>query len=267
MASDPERLKRLGTAAAFCLFDKKLRSSGNGSVVWGLINLAIGSVAIAAHNNWGAVSLILGLALVVAGVYERTERDPKVIIVSASTLALLALWDFTLVGLAAVGKAELALGGRTLYWGLAQAWGALATWKTYSTYKALRDGTDPLVVEQVRGYIDALDKARPDQSLDLIEFDVNAGFGQATKRYRLSPIEDLYMVAEYKVQFGRRHLQEVAFLQRNQVTLTPEGGKWMSKKIKASVQLGPVMLAKVTITPEMAARINPAAAVMAFGAT
>lgn len=162
-------------------------------------------------------------------------RDPKVIIVSASTLAFLALWDFALIGLAAMGKAELALGGRTLYWGIAQAWGAVATWKTYSSYKTLRDETDPLTVEQVRGYIDALDKAKPDQSVDLIEFDAAPGFLQATKRYRLSPIEDLYMVAEYKVQLGRRQLQHVAFLQRNAVTLTPEGGKWMSKKIKATV--------------------------------
>jgi hypothetical protein len=267
MSSDPERIKRLAMAGAFCMFDKKLRASGNGSIIWGVLSLAIGGFAVAAHNNWGAVSVILGLALVVEGMYERSVRDPKVIIVSAATLAALALWHFALIGLAAMGKGELALGGRTLYWAIAQAAGAYATWKTYSAYKDLRDGTDPLVVEQVRGNIEELNKARPDESLDLIEFDINAGFVQGTKRFRLKPMDDLYLVADYKVQLGRMYLQEVSFVPRSEVTLTPEGGKWMSKKIRASVQLGPITLKKVSITSDMAARINPAAGMIALGAT
>jgi hypothetical protein len=98
-----------------------------------------------------------------------------------------------LIGLAAMGKVALALGGRTFFWAIAQAWGAVATWKTYSVYKALREESDPMTVQQVRGYIDELKKAKPEQSVDLIEFDANAGFGQATKRYRLKIVEDLYL--------------------------------------------------------------------------
>lgn len=266
MANDPERLKRLELAASFCMFDGRLRSSGNSSVVWGILNVLIGGGILAAHNNWGAVSLALGLALIVAGAYERSVRDPKVIIVSAATLALLAVWHFVLIGLAAMGKAELALGGRTLFWGVAQAWGAYTTWKTYSTYKTLREHSDPQTVEQLRGYIDELKKAKPEQSVDLVEFEADAGFVQGKKRYRLKPVDDLYMTARYKAQLGSLQLEEVGFVPRSQVTVAPEGEKWMSKKIKASVQLGPVKLDKVSITPEMAARLNPAAAsVIAFG--
>lgn len=267
MSYDSERIKKLALAAAFCLFDRKLRSSGNSSIIWGLLNLAIGGLAFSLHNNWGAVSVILGIALVAAGIYERSVRDPKVIIVSAATLGALALWNLCLIGIAAMGKGELALGGRTVYWAIAQAWGAFATWKTYSVYKGLRDGSDPLVVEQVRGNIEELNKAKPEQSPDLIEFDVDAGFVQGTKRFRLKPMDDLYLVADYKVQLRQMHLQEVSFVSRNEVTLTPEGGKRMSKKMRASVQLGPVLLKKVSITSNMAARINPAAALIALAAT
>ena len=189
MASDPERVKQLGLAGSFCLFDRKLRSSGNASIVWGLLNLLIGAGSVAANNSWGAVSLLLGLALIVAGIYERTVRDPKVIILSAATLAGLALWNFALVGLAALGKVQLLLGGRTLFWAIAQGSGAYVTWKTYSTYKMLREQSDPLTVQDVRASMDELKKAKPGQSVDLIEFDVNAGFVQGTKRYRLKPIE------------------------------------------------------------------------------
>jgi hypothetical protein len=265
MASDPQRLERLTLAGSFCLFDKKLGSSGNSSIVWGLLNLLIGGVVVAANDSWGAVSLLLGLALVAAGVYEKQVRDPKVIIISAVTLAGLALWNFALIGLAAMGKVEPALGGRTLFWAIAQAWGAYATWKTYSTYKILREKSDPLTVQQVRGYIDELKKAKPEQSLDLIEFEVNAGFVQGTKRYRLKPIEDLYLAARYKAQLGSLQLEEVNFVPRGEVTLTPGGEKWMSKKIKASVQLGPLKLEKVSITPDMATRINPSARVLSLG--
>ncbi len=147
--------------------------------MWGLLNLLIGIAVVSAHNNLGAVSLFFGLALIVAGVYERRVRDPKVIIISAATLGTLALWDFALVGLAAMGKVQLALGGRTLFWAIAQAWGAYATWNTYSTYKMLLEKSDPSTVQLVREYVDELNKSKPEQSVDLIQFDVNAGSSRA----------------------------------------------------------------------------------------
>jgi hypothetical protein len=238
MASDPQRLQKMSLAGSFCLFDKKLRSSGNSSIVWGVLNLIIGGGLVAADDKWGWISLLLGLALIAAGAYEKRVRDPRVIIISASTLAGLAIWNFALIGLAATGQVKLVLGGRTLFWAIAQAWGAYSTWNTYSTYKMLREQSDPVAVEQVRGYIDELSKAKPAQSLDLVEFEANAGFVAGTQRYRLKPIEDFYMVATYKSQLGSLQLQEVGFVPRSEVTLTPEGGKWMSKKIKARVQLG-----------------------------
>lgn len=259
MASSSERLKQLQIAGAFCVFDKKLRSSGTASIVWGAINLLIGVLAVFRNTGWGSVSLILGFGLVIAGIYERTVRDPKVILISAGTLAALALWHFALIVLAATGKVDLALGGRTLYWGIAQAAGAFATWKTYSTYKALRDDSDPLTVEQVRGYLEELKKAKPSESVHVIEFDVNAGFLQATRRYRLLPVEDQFLAAMYKVELGTVGLEGVTFVPRNAVTLCAERGKWTSKKVKASVQLGPLTLQRVSIAPEMVLRMNPGA--------
>jgi hypothetical protein len=41
----------------------------------------------------------------------------------------------------------------------------------------------------------------------------------------------------------------------------------MSKKMNATVQLGAVRLEKVSITPEMAARINPAARAISMGSS
>jgi len=267
MASDPQRAERLAFAGSFCLFDKRLRSSGTSSIVWGLINLLIGGAVIAQNNNWGAVSLVLGLALIAAGIYERRVREPKVIIISAVTLAVLALWNFMLIALAVMGKMQLVLGGRTLFWAIVQAGAAYLTWKTYSTYKMLLEKSDPLTVQHVRGCIDELKKARPEQSVDLVQFDVNTGFLQSTKRYRLKPIEDLYLVARYRTQFGSLKLEEVNFVQRNEVALTLEGEKWMSKKIKASVQLGPLKLDNVSITPDMALRISPATRMISLGTT
>jgi hypothetical protein len=264
MAGDPERLERLGLASSFCLFDKKLRSTGNASIVWGLINVLLGTAIVAANNRWGAVSLLLGLALIAAGVYERTVRDPKVIIISAAMLGGLALWNFALVALVAVSRAQTSASGRILFWAIAQAWGSYATWKTYSTYKMLREKSDPLTVQQVQAYMDDLKKAKPKQSVDLVEFDVNS-FLQGTKRYRLKPVEDLYLAARYKAQLGSLQLEELNFVPRREVTLTLGGEKWMSKKIRATVQLGPFKLEKVSITPEMAARINPAAQAMVLG--
>jgi hypothetical protein len=62
-------------------------------------------------------------------------------------------------------------------------------------------------------------------------------------------------------------LQGISFVPRNQVLLTLLGEKWMSKKIKATVQLGPTNLQKVSITPEMAMRIYPGVRAVALGTT
>lgn len=267
MATDANRLNQLRLAGAFCLFDRKLRSSGNSSVIWGILNVVIGAGILSQDDNWGIISLVLGLALIAAGLYERTVRDPKVIIISAGTLAGLALWNAVLIGLAAAGKVRLALGGRTLFWAIAQAWGAFTTWKTYSTYKTLKEQCDPLTLEQVQGYVDELKKMKADQTLDLIEFEANSGFVEGRKRYRLKPIDDLYVVTTYKDQLRSLNLEEVTFVPRSEVSLTPGDEKWMSKRIKATIQLGGLMLHKASITPEMASRINPSFRAIAIGQT
>jgi hypothetical protein len=267
MTSDPERLKRLGLAASFCLFDKKLRSSGNASIVWGAVNLVIGGAIVAGNNHWGIVSLLLGSALIATGVYERTPRHPRVVMISAAMLAGLALWTFTLIALVARGEIGSVHGGGTKIWALAlaQALGAFGTWITYSEYKMVSEQSDPLTVEQVRGYVDELKKAKSEESVDLVEFDANAGFSKGTMRYRLKPMEELFLVARYKAQLGSLQLEEIGFVPRSEVTLTPEGEQWMGKKIKAIVQLGPLKLDKVTITSDMGARINPAVRALPLG--
>jgi len=256
MASDEQRIERLTTAADFCMFDKNLSSSGNSSMFWGALNLLIGALLVSAHDPWGAVSLVLGFGLLVAGLYEKKVRHPRVIIIAAATLGVLALWNFSLVLMSAMGKTRLVFGGRTLFWAIVQIIAAYSTWKTYAAYKALRERADDFTIEQVRGYVDELRRAKPAQSLDLVEFDANAGFLQGTKRYRLKPVEDMY-VASYKSQLGSTKLEQLAFVPRNQVTITPEGEKFMSKKMKAMVRLGASTISNVSITPEMAARIDP----------
>jgi hypothetical protein len=259
MASDPQRMHRLGLGAEFCMFDKKLRSSGNASIIWGILNLLLGGLLVVANDYWGGVSLLLGIGLIAAGFYQRTVRHAEVIIISAATLAVLALWNFTLLILSVMGKVELTLGGRTFYWAIAQAWGAIATWKTYSSYESLLQESDPTTVEQVRGYVSELKKAKPQQTLDLIEFAANAGFLEGTHRYRLKPFDDLYLIARYKLQFRSAKLEEISFIPRSEVTLIPVSGDWSDNKIRASIQLGPRKVKSVTITPDMALRINPSA--------
>ena len=79
----------------------------------------------------------------------------------------------------------------------------------------LHEKSDPLMVGQIRGYIDELKKVKPDQSIDLIEFEANAGFLEASRRYRLKPIDDLYFLVKYKSELGSLSLEEVDFVPRD----------------------------------------------------
>jgi hypothetical protein len=75
----------------------------------------------------------------------------------------------------------------------------------------------------------------------------------------------MYVVARYRAQLGSLRLEEVSFISRDDVKLNLEGKKWTGKKIRAHVELGPLRLEKVNITPEMAARLDPSAAAISLG--
>jgi hypothetical protein len=216
----------------------------------------MGGIVLALHHSWlGAVLVLFGFALIVEGIYQRSAGDPEVIRVSAATLAAMALWNFGLLGFGG--------GVEALLWAIAQCVGAYTTWADYSTYKTLREQSDSVTVEEVRGYVNELRQAKPDQTIDLIEFDVHPSLAgrlaECTARYRLKPFEDLYLMTRYKVQVGPLELEEISFVPRAQVTVASEGEKGMSHKIKTSVQLGQTKLENVAITPEMVKRLRPAA--------
>jgi len=136
-ANSPERRKRLQIAGAFCVFDKKLRSRGTSSILWG------------------------------------TVRDPKVILISAGTLAVLALWNLALIVLAAIGKTGLALWKQNSLLGNCPGRSSARYVEDLQPVQSSARRVGPLTVEQVRDTWKSSKKAKPKGSVHMIEFDVN----------------------------------------------------------------------------------------------
>ncbi|MBI2682231.1 MAG: hypothetical protein HYX26_03290 [Acidobacteriales bacterium] len=253
MATDERRLEELQVATLLCTFDRNLRASGKGSMIWGAITIAIG-LAVLLVSWWGLVNLLLGSALFAEGIYERTARNPMVIRISAITLGVLALWNIGGIALAWL-TATRAL-GHALWLGIAQAIGAYNTWQTFSVYVALRNEAKPAIVEEARRHMD--DMVEGDASLhsDIVEFQTKKTFGEE-KIFRIKIFSDLLLIGQFESFFDRKRRLESAFwIPRGELQFVPTGEEWMGKKQKGVLHVGAEKIENVRIKPEMVERLQ-----------
>lgn len=250
------RFIALNRAAEFTTFDKSLTSSGRISIFWGAINLVLAAILLAAGNMFGVVDAALGTLLVASGMYEMKVRDPRVIKISALTLGLLAAWNLGGIALTFATNSRLVFGAHSLWWGIAQAFGAVSTWKSYSAYEALKREADEYLCSRIRESADHLRTCSPKQTVDVIEFKLPAKFGDNETWIRMMPFEDAVLIGEYTSSLNRLKLKGLGCTSADQIQAEAMGEKWMSKKLKAKVRLGERVIEKVEIGPEMLSRLE-----------
>jgi hypothetical protein len=148
--------------------------------------------------------------------------------------------------------------GRGIWYGLIQGYGAWKTYKSYGVYADLVKQANPLVVEEVKRYLDELKAADPKQSMDVLEFD-SSDFSKGTRNWRAKFIGDLVLfVQSNKSTFGMgKRAEQVLWSPRDTIRIEALGEKWLGKKQKVKIYTGPsVFIEKAEITPEMLAKFE-----------
>jgi hypothetical protein len=261
------RFRALNRAAEFTTFDKSLTSSGRSSIFWGAINLVLAAVLLSSGNRFGVVDAALGTLLVASGIYEMKVRDARVIKISALTLAFLAVWNLGGIALAFATNSRVVFGAHSIWWGIAQAYGAVNTWRSYSAYEALKREADEYLCGRIRESAEHLRSCAPKQTVDVVEFKLTAGFGENEKWVRMMPFEDAVLVGEYTSTFNRLKLLGLGCTSADVVQVEPVGEKWMSKKLKARIRLGDRVIDKAEIDPEMLSRLEALAGIQKAAAS
>jgi hypothetical protein len=245
------RLDKLNVAAALHGFDKALNRSAWGSLGWGMFSALIGAILLYSTSHFGWVNIVIGLLLVVEGIYEKRVREPKVIKISAATLGLLGLWNLGGFILAVMASSRVV--GHP-WVGVLQLIGAWNTYKGYATYAALLSASDPGTNAEFEALFAQVTTVDPSSAPDVVEF-TSAKFGSNDVRWRVRLVDGLMFFLGNEVVFGRKKSQPTCFfIPRQQVRLEIMGEKMFGSKQKAVVTAGGLQL-KATIAPEMAQKL------------
>ncbi|HEY7427225.1 MAG TPA: hypothetical protein VH682_23525 [Gemmataceae bacterium] len=213
---DEEQLQRI---AEFHQERARLRTLARGSIVWGLINLAIGVVALQNHPI-NLVLVLIGLFLLLEGVWFSIRPSALGVLVDALVLLLIGLWDVFIVALDV-----LAGGVPRIHWMiLGLIFLGIATYrlKTYPHIDQLfREPFADEDLQQVEELVHYITTSNPRQVHDLITFRTRADLRQERHwRAYLGPHYALFldMVWKKALVAGRA---DVSIEERGKVLLSP----------------------------------------------
>jgi hypothetical protein len=136
---------------------------------------------------------------------------------------------------------------------------AIGAWRilrSYSTYKALLETSDPVVNAYVRAAVEQMRTASPSEGAQIVEFK-KRGIGEKGT-WRLQPDGDLLFLvcqfAEKTFGLGGR-AQQAVYISRNDVRIQRDGDRWLGKNVNATLSVGSAEN-KVQLKPEMLMRLE-----------
>jgi hypothetical protein len=248
------KIEKLQAATALVAFEDTLRSAANTVGYYGGVFALFGVIFTARlglASGWAA--LAIGAALLGESFYIRRARSPRALWVSGLSLAVFAAW---LIGSFFVGLAKNNPSlGREVIAGAFLAIGAWNILRSYSTYKALLEASDPVVNQYVRDEIEQMRTALPSEHAQIVEFK-KRGVGEKGS-WRLQPEGDLLLICQFADKtfgLGGRP-QQAAYISRHDVQIQREGDRWLGKNVNATLSVGGAEN-KVQLKPEMMVRLE-----------
>ena len=200
-----------------------LRSSGVGSVVWGIIAIVIGFMMLEG-NSINAVLVLIGIGLVIEGVWLMVSPSPAGLIVDGLALWVLGVWNIivTLMNMNAGHGSPIfaVLGCYQFYWG----------WKSFSRHDQFASlaNFQPTADQSNEAVqmVNATLAAKPDDARFPLEFQE----GQTSWKARL--FDDVAV-------FIKAGGEEILFVDKDSVNMTEEPGSDAAGEPQSHLRLGP----------------------------
>ncbi|MDX9980284.1 MAG: hypothetical protein RBU25_09700 [Lentisphaeria bacterium] len=237
LALADDSFAELQKVSNYRLVRKTLRGAGIGSIIFGLIAMFIGFGGMA-ENPINALLGVIGLFLLVEGIWLVVAPTPAGMIVDGIALIILGVWNiFITLANAAGGEGGggfAVMGVFQIIWGC-QGFGRYARFSSMPVEKP-----SPETVKMIDDIVKEILKMKGKTDQDLVEFQME---GKAWKG-RLS--EDMAVFVEVLTQ-------DVAFARKDAVRILPQGKALIGKTIKATIKFRD-KAQNGTISPENFAR-------------
>lgn len=170
MAIDLDRvdLELLQNVADHVVIKKHMRGSGIGSIIWGIINCAVG-FGNARENSLNLILGLIGLFLVFEGIYLLISLNPKGLIADGLAFMGVGLWNIFIT----IQNMENQ-GGGVPFWailGVMQIGWGIQSFKRYNRFSHIGQmGIAPELEGEIKELINAVKKGNPKKLPDMIQF-------------------------------------------------------------------------------------------------
>jgi hypothetical protein len=216
---------------------KTLRPAGIGSIIFGILALVMG-VILLEDNPLNIVLALIGLFLLIEGIWLTASPTPTGMILDGIALMVLGAWNVLVtIANAAAGSGSTST---VAVLGIFQIWWGIQSFKRYGRFKNV--STDKLPEESVR-YVDDLvkgiAKSKAAKEPDIIQFQISSG---------QPPVWKGRLLADAALCVSANG-QEAVIARKNDVSITAEGKVLLGKNLKASFQFGDRIF-KGSIAPE-----------------
>jgi hypothetical protein len=242
-----ENVYLLQQAADYRMGHRTLRSSGIGDLIWGVICMGLGFVALrVAPINIGL--MLLGVFVFAVGIWCLVLPMPITMIFDGIALILTGVWN---IGISIYNAMNAPAGSspRPMFLVLAifqLAWGGqrLARYRRFANASSLVPGEQ--TVRWLDETIKSIGKAKPETDPTIIQFTTQGFSSMQMWKARLLP--DLAIVIQ-------ANGQDAMFLPRDQITIAPKKKVLLGKTMKAQFALGGKKV-EGTIAPQWLERFN-----------
>jgi hypothetical protein len=223
----PDDVEELHLIAEYHTACRALRTMGWGGIVFGLINIGLGIAFVVSLHPINAVLALIGLFLLLSGVWCLVLPGAEGVITNGIALILVGVWNIIVTVL------NLAAGANPQVWwavfGVFLIAAAVQCFQKYARFaEALRHGVSQQEKAMMDGLVKAILKANAKEDEDIITFQVRT-FAQQ-KEWRGQLRQDVAVFVE-------KMSKEVLVAPRAGVRITPHGKALLGKSLKATVKI------------------------------
>jgi hypothetical protein len=208
----------LQKASDYRLVRNQLRSSGIGSVIFGVMAIALG-ISFMEDNPINLILVLIGVFLFIEGIWIIAAPTPTGMIADGIALILVGFWNIGITIAGGEGGFFTVLGIFQIGWGI-------QSFRRYSRFSgALMEKPSVEILTWLDGIIKSTAKARAKNTDDIIEF---SGDGKMWKG----------MLMDNGAVFADMQQSDVIFVSKEEVNIFTQDRDITKKKLKASFKIG-----------------------------
>ena len=172
------KLAHLRTLSEYVQIKEKLKSAGLWSIFLGLLAMAQGSAIAGTDRTIGLTIGLIGLFLLVEGIWLRVAPTPIGLVLEGIALILLGIWNLleTVHGL--ITRRQMGVMG---FIGAVQVFVGVQSIREFPGFRKVRRSTPPDVIREVENLINGIRKANAKSCDDIIEIQSTSFLAGSTK--------------------------------------------------------------------------------------